>query len=157
MAFVATVNDTDILAIATMNETFGTAETIQSYEVPGWGVQATRWSPDGRFISYESKLDGHWGIWIIDADGSNPRQITKSEGDEQSPAWSTEPSTLWYCKGKKDLWRMPMNADGEPAGPASLSMKNVGCYDNFDFFGDQMIIDRIEYRSEIWLVDFTGE
>jgi imidazolonepropionase-like amidohydrolase/Tol biopolymer transport system component len=36
-----------------------------------------RFSPDGKHISYTSDAGGGDNIWVMDADGSNPKQITK--------------------------------------------------------------------------------
>ncbi|HEX6939542.1 MAG TPA: amidohydrolase family protein [Longimicrobiales bacterium] len=61
------------------------------YTVPIEGGEATlllggpayetqpRWSPDGTKISFTSDRDGIENIWVVDADGSNPRQITKEK------------------------------------------------------------------------------
>ena len=53
------------------------------------------WSPDGRWIAYESELESPWGnpnrdanIYLITPNGGgNPRQITKHEAMDYSPAW----------------------------------------------------------------------
>ena len=53
------------------------------------------WSPDGRWIAYESELESPWGnpnrdanIYLITPNGGgNPRQITKHEAMDSSPAW----------------------------------------------------------------------
>jgi len=36
---------------------------------------APTWSPDGRAIAFVSNRDGAWGIWVMDADGGNPRKL----------------------------------------------------------------------------------
>ncbi|HUQ82232.1 MAG TPA: amidohydrolase, partial [Gemmatimonadaceae bacterium] len=38
-----------------------------------------RWSPDGKNIVYVTDRDGTDDVWVIDADGKNARQITKTD------------------------------------------------------------------------------
>ncbi len=64
----------------------GDAELLQGGIA--WNMQPV-YSPDGKYIAYTSDADGGDNIWVMDADGSNPRQVT----DEtfrllNSPAWS---------------------------------------------------------------------
>jgi TolB protein len=42
-----------------------------------------RWSPDGRRIAFT--MDGV--IYVIGADGSNIRRVTRSRGSDSAPAW----------------------------------------------------------------------
>lgn len=43
---------------------------------PGWEVQP-RWSPDGKLISFTSDRAGGDNIWVMNADGTEPKQVTK--------------------------------------------------------------------------------
>ncbi len=56
--------------------------------------ESPTFAPDGKRIAYSLSLGGRKGketqIWVMDADGSNPRQLT-SEGNNYSPAWSGYP------------------------------------------------------------------
>jgi dipeptidyl aminopeptidase/acylaminoacyl peptidase len=45
---------------------------------PAFEVQP-RFSPDGKRISYTSDKDGADNVWIMDRDGSNPKQVTKED------------------------------------------------------------------------------
>ena len=74
------------------------------YTVPRSGGAATRltsgmaldlqpvFSPDGRRILFVSDRSGNENLWIIDADGSNPRPLTTERGDFQfdDPEWSPD-------------------------------------------------------------------
>jgi len=39
-----------------------------------------RWSPDGRRIAFQSNRSGHFEMWIVNADGSGLRQLTRFAG-----------------------------------------------------------------------------
>lgn len=50
-----------------------------------------RFSPDGRQIVFTSDRDGLDNVWVMDVDGSDPRQITKErERQVNSPAWTPD-------------------------------------------------------------------
>jgi Tol biopolymer transport system component len=49
---------------------------------------ATRkWSPDGTQIAFESDRDGDSEIYVMNADGSNVRQLTDNDTTERHPNW----------------------------------------------------------------------
>ncbi|HEY4597106.1 MAG TPA: amidohydrolase, partial [Thermoanaerobaculia bacterium] len=55
-----------------------------------WQMQP-RYSPDGKTIAFTSDQGGGDNIWIVDRDGSHPRQVTKESFRLlNSPAWSPD-------------------------------------------------------------------
>lgn len=74
------------------------------YTVPRRGGQATRltsgpaldlqpvFSPDGSRILFVSDRSGNENLWMVDADGSNPRSVTGERGDFHfdDPEWSPD-------------------------------------------------------------------
>ena len=54
------------------------------------GVNGARasWSPDGRRIVFVSDLDGNLEIYVINADGSRRRNLTRHPGHDSDPAWA---------------------------------------------------------------------
>ncbi|MGH7639241.1 MAG: TolB family protein, partial [Gemmatimonadaceae bacterium] len=73
------------------------------YTIPMGGGKATRitdglpfdaqprWSPDGKKIAYVTDKDGSDDVWVIDADGKNPKQVTRSDRVQWlSPEWTPD-------------------------------------------------------------------
>jgi Tol biopolymer transport system component/imidazolonepropionase-like amidohydrolase len=57
---------------------------------PAYEVQP-RFSPDGKKISFTTDRDGCDNIWMMDVDGSNPKQITKEkERQTNNAVWSRD-------------------------------------------------------------------
>jgi Tol biopolymer transport system component len=48
--------------------------------VPGNSVSPA-WSPDGSYIAFLTDRSGQWEIWVMDADGSNPRSLFDTQLD----------------------------------------------------------------------------
>jgi Tol biopolymer transport system component len=49
------------------------------------------WSPDGSKIVFHTDRDGNYEIYVMNADGSNPMNLTNSAGDEWQPTWAPSP------------------------------------------------------------------
>jgi TolB protein len=46
------------------------------------------WSPDGtQIVFYSNREGGHKQIWIMDADGSNQRNLSHDEFENWDPVW----------------------------------------------------------------------
>ena len=76
---------------------------------------APAWSPDGKQIAYYSEVGGKPAdLFVMDATGSNTRQLTKTPEAEGYPAWSPSGRELAFeshtADGNFDVY--VMNADG---------------------------------------------
>jgi len=59
-----------------------------------WQMQPA-YSPDGKYIAFTSDEDGGDNIWVMEADGSNPRAVTEETFRLlNSPAWSPDSQYL---------------------------------------------------------------
>lgn len=84
-----------------------------------WNFQPT-YSPDGAKIAFISDRDGYDNLWVMDANGDNPVQITKeSQHNIHNPAWS--PDGQWLAARKGTVSRRSI-----PAGEIWLYNINGG-------------------------------
>jgi TolB protein len=58
-----------------------------------WHDQTPSWSPDGRHIVFASDRNGNVELFVADADGRDPRQLTHSPGASWLPRWLEAPPT----------------------------------------------------------------
>ena len=65
------------------------------------------WSPDGKRIAFMSMRDGHvidfaptYEIYIMEADGGNPQNLTNNPSDDRYPSWSPRWQTDRLCVGE---------------------------------------------------------
>src|SRR5688572_22512982 len=53
------------------------------------------WSPDGKSIAFQSNRDGPYHIYVMNTDGSNLRQLTSGDdNDDRHPNWSPDGKTI---------------------------------------------------------------
>ncbi len=57
-----------------------------------------KWSPDGGRIAWASNRTGNLQIWVMNSDGSNPRQISQEPYVNGWPEWSPDGSKLTYWR-----------------------------------------------------------
>lgn len=64
------------------------------------------WSPDGRLIAYQERVNDHFQIRTIRVTGSTPKQLT-SDGDNEMPSWAPDGRHLVFTSnrsGQRQLW-----------------------------------------------------
>src|SRR5262249_46937169 len=71
---------------------------------------APRYSPDGRRIVFVSDRDGSDNLWLINADGSGARQLTKTEWlGYVSPEWTADGKFIVVARNESDKYYAPFN------------------------------------------------
>jgi Tol biopolymer transport system component len=75
------------------------------------GVDGLAWTPDGRIV-YSSTAGGRLDLWIMNADGSQARQLTTDPVAAFAPVVSREGRTIVFSSvrtGNPRLWRMDID------------------------------------------------
>ncbi|RMG62835.1 MAG: S9 family peptidase [Calditrichaeota bacterium] len=94
------------------------------------GVGDVQISPDGKKIAFVvTEYFLHKGkrnsdIYVMDADGSNLRQLTRSEAADYHPRWSPDGKSLLFVSTRKEgpqAWLLPLEG-GEPRQLTHFSM-----------------------------------
>ena len=71
------------------------------------------YSPDGKRIAFGSDRDGHFQIYIMQADGSDVRRVTNSPAADMRPAWSPDGKRLAFTSNRDGNYEIyVVNADG---------------------------------------------
>ena len=68
-------------------------------------VQAPVWSPGGGRIAFFNKRDGGKEIYVVNADGSGQRRLTRDARNAATPAWSPDGRKIAFEGGAEPLDR----------------------------------------------------
>ncbi len=77
--------------------------------------EVVRLSPDGRWLAYDSDLNGNADIFIVPSDGGTPRQLTDSPSDDLAPDWSPDGTLLSFHSfgsGNRDVYTIGADGSG---------------------------------------------
>lgn len=115
------------------------------------------WSPDGTKILYET---GGWetyeppDIWVMNADGSDKRQLTDDPTLQCNPYWSPDGTKIVYESdesGNREIW--VMNADGSNQTQLTTIAPGHARYPSWSPDGVK-IVYRVD--DEIWAMNTDG-
>jgi Tol biopolymer transport system component len=70
------------------------------------------WSPDRRAITFVSTRNGNREIYVMRADGSEQRRLTRNGGDDEWPRWSRNGRIVFQSNRDRDFDLYVMDADG---------------------------------------------
>jgi TolB protein len=130
------------------------------------GAHSLAWSPDGRFIAYVSgnsnwrtgtNVDGA-SIWILDASGGEPVQVTDREHLNVSPQWLPDSRHLLFVSsrdGPRGIYVVEVGADGAHGTPRSVLSSSDPHSISISADGRKLAYARFPGRQNIWSVPIS--
>jgi Tol biopolymer transport system component len=117
------------------------------------------WTRDGKIL-YSSDASGNADIWIMNADGSDQKQLTIDPAKDYQPTMSTDGRYIFFRSNRSGdrfaIWRM--NADGTDQKQLTTGGSN-GDIDAHCSPDGEWIVYRsidVEGRSPLWRVSVKG-
>jgi Tol biopolymer transport system component/DNA-binding winged helix-turn-helix (wHTH) protein len=85
---------------------------VQLTDSPGQSAGDPNWSPAGKLIAFDARLDSFAHIYVINAGGGKPRAITSGNYNDVAPSWSEDGQFLYFGSnrsGSWQIWRVPVD------------------------------------------------
>ncbi len=76
------------------------------------GDRDPQWSPDGRWLLYDTGRRGHNSLMVVSANGESNNYLTDSNADESSAAWSPDGSHISYTERTPQYFSGKLNVLG---------------------------------------------
>ena len=78
------------------------ADTLQPVLADSFGNIQPSLSPDRTRIAFSSNRGGSYDLYLMDADGRNPRRLTTDPGSEGEPTWTPDGTRIVYTATPRD-------------------------------------------------------
>jgi DNA-binding winged helix-turn-helix (wHTH) protein len=118
-----------------------------------------RWSPDSRWIAFDSDgRYGHSGIYIVAADGGTVQAVVQNEANNSVPSWSRDGRYIYFASNRGSVWEGDQVWKVPFSGGEAVQITRHGgfsAYESTD--GQTLYYAKTRYQNpEIWQVPATG-
>ena len=106
-----------------------------------------RWSPDGKWIAFESTRDGASQIWLLPVDGGEAKKLTTISTGASSAVWAPDGKSLAFVSAVFPEYSNQPYAEADKANKAKLDAREASKV-------KARVIDKLLYRHwDSWVDD----
>jgi Tol biopolymer transport system component/DNA-binding winged helix-turn-helix (wHTH) protein len=112
-----------------------------------------RWSPDGRWIAFDTHVENHVHIYVVDVEGRNLHAITHGDSDNVVPAWSRDGKFIYFTSirtGSRQIWKRSLEDGSE------RQLTEHGGFDPFESYDGRTIYYSKFDEPGIWSMPASG-
>lgn len=109
-------------------------------------------SPDGKWIAFNSNRSGNQSVYIVSSEGGTPKRLTWHPSPANVCGWSSDGKRVLYTTSRDNaptglarLWTVSMEG-----GPSAMVTSQWATDGSFSPDGSQIIIDRVQRWDVEW-------
>jgi Tol biopolymer transport system component len=124
LAYVRSAFDTNIWRLDLPRESNSSSGHLVKLIASTWRDNNPQYSPDGRRVAFVSDRAGSLDLWVTNADGSGPFQLT-SQGAQSTPRWSPDGRRIAFASfanGNENIF--VIDAEGGATKPITSGPAN---------------------------------
>ena len=65
-----------------------------------------RWSPDGKWIAFDYRINTHSQIYMVDSEGRNLHAVTAGDYENEVPSWSRDGASIYFSSNRTGGWQV---------------------------------------------------
>ena len=112
-----------------------------------------RWSPDGGWIAFDTHVENHSHIFVVDAEGRNLHAITHGDSDNYVPSWSGDGKSIYFASsrtGSRQIWKHSVEDGSE------RQLTEHGSFDPLESYDGRTIYYSKFDDAGIWSMPASG-
>jgi Tol biopolymer transport system component/tRNA A-37 threonylcarbamoyl transferase component Bud32 len=129
-------------------------EQLTSAETDAAHHMRPRWSPDGRHVVYQSLEGPKFDVRVVSVETRRNHAITDDYTLDTHPVWSPDGEWIYfasYRSGGINVWRIPVDVSGIPAGPMEQVTSGAGQDVDLDVAqSGRMVFAILKQNADIW-------